>query len=74
MGEDFWRLVGAVKIGVVPGYGIGHVTLVRIDIHPQNRSGEVTATVNLIYYIYSIKCYTNAGTLIRLVDVIAVLT
>lgn len=36
MGEDFWRLIGAVEVWVVPWNNVGCGTVVRIDIYPQN--------------------------------------
>jgi len=43
VGEYFRRLVGAVKVRVVPWYSVGGRTAVCVHVHPQHRAREVTA-------------------------------
>lgn len=47
MGENFWRLIGAIEVWVVSWNDVGSGTLVRVDIHPQQWSSEVTTELNL---------------------------
>ena len=43
VGKYFWWLVGAVEVGVVPGYGVGSRAAVCVHVHPQHRPCEITA-------------------------------
>lgn len=42
MGKDFRGLICAVEIGVVSGYRVRSATAICVQIHPKDRSCEIT--------------------------------